>query len=106
MMNPEAAFPRSHGGQPLSVPSQGLDGALALLRRLPPEALRAASALAATQDARSERVLRQITRLLLAADLDAALDAAAQEIDLGVQSGLLTEAEIEEAAVRLTAIRS
>lgn len=89
---------------PKEVRPEVLDGALALLRRLPPEAQRAAAALAASPDVRSERVLRQIARSLIAADLDTALERVAQEVDFGVRPEAMTEAEIEEAAVKLTAV--
>lgn len=105
-MEPNPAFSRPRGGgHPPEVRPEASDGALALLRRLPPEAQRAAAALAMSPGARSEHVLRQITRLLLAADLDAALDGLAQGVDFGVRPETMSEAEIEEAAIGLTAVR-
>ena len=103
-MDPNPALPRP-SSQAAEVRPEASDGALALLRRLPLEAQRAAATLATSQDARGERVLRHITRVLLAADLDAALDELAHEIDFGVRPEAMSEAEIEEAAVRLTAAR-
>lgn len=101
-MEPRADFSRVRGPPSAARPEEP-DGALVLFRRLPLEAQRAAAALAVESDARGERVLRQVTRLLLAAELDAARDAAAAAFDRSAVPEAATDTEIEEAAVRLTA---
>lgn len=96
--------PESAGEAASAAPAITSDEA-AFLMRLSPEARRAAAELGTRQDEQGRRVMGEITRLLLGAELDAAMSAAAAAIDPDCTGSVEDEAGIEEAAVKLSALR-